>query len=144
MDFSALVDLVQATFEGIHRRVFLGDPSTNSKLRVEVVEAAEVEGICTLILIAPWTLIGMLFGGDEEYPDELTVASKTHKVLTNSIEGLGTYGAVNLVGDILALRTQEQARVLARSLAEPFRDAVRRAYESLEASDPDRRRFLGL
>ncbi|NIA25317.1 MAG: [NiFe]-hydrogenase assembly chaperone HybE [Gammaproteobacteria bacterium] len=144
VDVAPLVGSVQATFEGIHERVFSDDPATNSSLHVEVVEAVEVEGVGTLILIAPWTLIGMLFAGEENYPTELTIASKTYTVLTNSIDGLGTYGAVNLVRDILAFETQEQARMAARSLAEPFSVAVRRAYESAAAPDPDRRRFLGL
>lgn len=138
----ALAAATLTTFEGIHRDVFLGDPAAHPRLKVEVVEAALVEDTPTLILITPWTLNGMAFPPDEEFPGTLKVGGKEYPVFAHSLDELGPYQSVNLMPNVSSLSSPESARSLARSLAEPFRAAVARARQKRSVPDPDRRNLL--
>ncbi len=130
------------TFEGINQRVFAGDPAANPRLKVEVVQAAVVADTPTLILITPWTLNGMAFPPDERFPTTLKVGGKEYPVFEHSLEELGPYHSVNLMGDVSTLKSPESARALARSLSEPFAKAVADARGRQTVPDPDRRNLL--
>ncbi len=141
-NLDALAAATRTTFEEIHRRVFLGDPAANPHLKVEGVETALVEDTPTLILITPWTLNGMAFPPDELFPATLTVGAKEYPVFAHSLEGLGSYHSVNLMGDVSPLQSPESARALARSLRQPFAEAVGAARRKRSVPDPARRNLL--
>lgn len=111
-------------FGGVLERVFADDPAANPALVVEVVEASPVEGIPTLVLVAPWTINGLIFPPGDG-PAELVVAGVTRRVFRGDVPPLGVYWSVNLVPDVSRLTSPRQARTLAGSFAGPFREAVR-------------------
>jgi hypothetical protein len=113
-----------AAFCGVQERVFADDPAANPRLAVETVEAAMVDGVATLVLITPWTINGLLFPA-QDGPTELTIAAAPRRAFRGDVAPLGVYWSVNLVPDVSRLTSPRQARTLAESFAEPFRDAVR-------------------
>lgn len=126
-DPDLLADLaVRATaaFRDVQERVFSGDPAANAKLAVEVIETVVVDGTPTLVLITPWTINGLIFPTGPG-PDELVVADTRRTVFRGDVAPLGVYWSVNLVADVSRLSSPRQARALAESVADPFRDAVR-------------------
>lgn len=137
-----LAAATQATFSAIHRRVFLGDPAANPRLEVEVMEAALVEDTPTLILITPWTLNGMMFPPDGQFPGVLKIGGKEYPVFSHSLDELGPYASVNLMPDVSSLVSPESARALARSLGAPLRTAVASARQQQTVTDPSRRGLL--
>lgn len=141
-DPNAFASAVQEVFEEIHRRVFLGDPAANPRLRVEVVDAISVNGVPTLILVTPWTLNGMFVADPERHLDQLDVGKKRLPVFINALDEVGVYGSVNLVPDVGKVGNQEEARRLAVEVGDKFRRALALAFEELEVPDPDRRRLL--
>jgi hypothetical protein len=133
---------VQRTFEEIHRRVFLGDPAANPRLKVEVVGAAMAEDTPVLLLIAPWTLNGVAFPPDDRFPDSLVVTGRPYPVFRTEVEAIGRYCSVNLVPDVSMLRSPEEARTVAAELVGPFHEAVTSVRGELRLPDPSRRRLL--
>jgi len=126
-DLTLLEDLVVRAgqaFRGVQDRVFAGDPGINPRLRVEAVEPAWVDGVPTLVLITPWTLNGLMFPLGTG-PEELVVADTCRRAYRGDVAPLGVYWSVNLVSDVSGLTGPPQARRLATSFADPFRDAVR-------------------
>jgi hypothetical protein len=141
-NLDALVASVQTAFEAIHQRVFRGDPAANPRLKVEVVEPAFVEDVPTLILITPWTLNGMAFPPDGMFPEALQVGGKQYPVYPHCLDELGPYQSVNLLSDVHELQSPGSARAVARSLGEPFREAVASACRERTVPDPGRRDLL--
>jgi hypothetical protein len=126
-DLTLLDDLVLRAgeaFRGVHERVFADDPAANPRLDVEAAEPAVVEGVPTLVLITPWAMNGLVFPRGEG-PGELVIASMPRRAFRGDVPPLGVYWSVNLVPDVSRLTGPAQARRLAASFAEPFRDAVR-------------------
>jgi hypothetical protein len=144
MDVAALAAEVQRLFEAIHRRSFLGEPVANPRLKVEVIEAAEVEGAAVMILITPWTLNGMIFEVGDEFPTELVVGAKPYPVFEHELEEIGPYRSVNLMSDVSGLAAPEAARSVARALGEPLHAAVAAVRRARDVPDPGRRRLLGI
>jgi hypothetical protein len=127
-DLTLLDDLVlraDEAFRGVFERVFAGDPAANAQLDVEAVEPAVVDGVPTLVLITPWVMSGLFFPPGEG-PGELVIASVPRRAVRGDVPPLGPYWSVSLVPDISRLTSTGQARRLATSFAEPFRDGVRR------------------
>jgi [NiFe]-hydrogenase assembly, chaperone, HybE len=120
-----LLDRARTAFEAVHERVFAGDPAANPRLVVDTTEAAVVEGVPTLVLIAPWTLNGLIFPPDGAGPADLMVAGTRRRAFRGDVAPLGVYWSVNLVPDVSRLSSPRQARTLASSFAGPFRDGVR-------------------
>lgn len=140
---------VLAAFTDIHDRVFRGDPAANPRLRVEVVGAAMAADTPVLILVTPWTINGLAFPPDAEFPDHLDLAAKTYLVWSHELDGLGLYRMVGLLSSVACLQSPSEARELATAMAEPFRravEAVRRGVTAGDAGVPDagRRHFLQL
>lgn len=132
VDLAAVARRTQAVFEQIHQRVFLGDPVANPRLTVEVVGAATAHDTPVLVLITPWTLNGLAFPPNGKLPATLEVTGQPRRVYAAEVEALGPYRSVNLVADVSGLDSPEQARTVARSLAEPFRAAVERARRPID------------
>lgn len=141
-DLDDLAVRAQAAFEEIHRRAFAGDGAANARLKVEVVEAALAADTPTLVLIAPWTLNGLAFPPDEDFPSHLVINKRRHPVFVTDVAGLGRFRSVNLVTDVSALASPAEARTVAGALAEPFRDAVRRSRDDAGVANPSRRAVL--
>jgi hypothetical protein len=139
-----LADRVVAEFDGIHQRVFRGDPVANPRLKVEVIEPAMAEDTPTLVLITPWTLNGMAFPPDEEFPESLRFGDRAWPVFRHELEALGVYRSVGLVSHMSCLDSPSQARELAGAMAGPFRAAVARARRDVLVPDPGRRKLLRL
>jgi hypothetical protein len=139
-----LAGRVAEHFSRVHREVFLGDEVSNPKLWVEVVSPAMAGDTAAMILIAPWTLNGLVFPPDESFPTTLTVGAKEYPVFTAEVEGLGTVRSLNLASDVSTMPSQDAARGIAAALAGPFLEAVALARETGRVSDPSRRRLLGL
>jgi hypothetical protein len=126
-DLTLLEDLVARAgeaFRGVQERVFSDDASVNPRLRVEPVEPAWVDGVPTLVLITPWTMNGLMFPLGAG-PNELVVATIVRRAYRGDVPPLGVYWSVNLVPDVSQLTSLGQARRLAASFADPFREAVR-------------------
>jgi hypothetical protein len=119
-----LVARADEAFRGVQQRVFADDPAINPRLRVEALEACLVDGVPTLLLIAPWTLNGLLFPTGAG-PAELTVAGAVRRAYRGDVPPLGVYWSVNLVADVSRLASPRQARTLAQSYVGSFREAVR-------------------
>lgn len=130
-------------FQTVHREVFLGDPVSNPKLKVEVL-AEEDAGDCpTLVLVTPWMVNGVALPPDGELPASLSINGRTYPVFTAEVEGVGTLHSVNLAATTAAFTSHEAARSVAAAMAGPFREAVAAA-RSGRVADPSRRRLLGL
>jgi hypothetical protein len=139
-----LAATVAAVYQDIHERVFLDDPIANARLGVEVVEPAMAEDTPTLVLITPWTINGMAFPPDEEFPDSLRIGEKSWVVFRHELDELGVYRSLNLVSHVGCLDTQDQARELACAMAPRFTQAVARLRRDVLVPDPSRRKLLGL
>ena len=138
-DIQQLVATTCAEFEQIHHNSFLGDPACNPKLIVEIVEPAMVDDTHTMILIAPWTLSGIMFPNKGKAISELVVGQRRFPVFENTLDSIGTYSSVNLVPDVGGFADREAAQHAAAALAAPFREAVARALQEQSVADPGRR-----
>ncbi len=138
-DLAQLATATRLAFEGVQRRSSPGDPNWNPNLIVEVLAPAMVGQTPTLVLIAPWTISGMIFLADGTGMTELTVGKRRFAVGVDSIDAIGTYASVNLVPDVSGLADQEDARHAAMALALPFQEAVARALQERTVADPTRR-----
>jgi [NiFe] hydrogenase assembly HybE family chaperone len=142
MDIETLATTTERVFENIHRRVFLGEPVANPRLKVEVTEVTAVEDTPVMILITPWTLNGMMFPPDDAFPDQLVVGAKSYPVFSHELEEVGPYFSVNLMSDVSTLQAPEAARSVASALGEPLRNAVAAVRRARGVADPGRRRLL--
>jgi [NiFe]-hydrogenase assembly, chaperone, HybE len=115
----------EEAFRGVQERVFADDPAANPHLVVDAIEAALVDEVATLVLITPWTVNGLLVPRDDQGPTELMIAGGLRRAYRGDVAPLGVYWAVNLVPDVARLTSPRQARALAGSFAEPFREGIR-------------------
>lgn len=142
-----LVEHVRSYFDRVHREVFDGDPAANPRLRVEVLGAAMATDTPVLVLVTPWTLNGMAFPPDDDFPEQLTVGDRTYPVFVNEVADFGSYRSLNLIADVSGIESHDAARQRAEELAQPLRDAVSRARaprseREEHVADPGRRRLL--
>jgi [NiFe]-hydrogenase assembly, chaperone, HybE len=121
----ALAAGVRVAFDHLHRDVFLGDPVANPRLAVDVVDAAIVADTPTLVLVTPWTVNGLAFPPDDDFPDSLQIAGRTRPVFRVELAGLAVFRSVNLPPQTASLHSMSQARTLARSWVAPLHEAVR-------------------
>lgn len=122
-----LVAGTRAAFERVHREVFLGDPVANARLTVDVVDAAIVVDTPTLVLVTPWTVSGLAFPPDDDFPETLEIAERRRPVFRIDMVGVGGFRSVNLPVETAALHSMAQARTLARSWVPPLHQAIRAA-----------------
>lgn len=144
MNLDELAQRVSERFRRVHDEVFRGDPAANPALEVEVRGVGMGGDTPVLILITPWTLNGLVFPGDDRFPEQLVVNRRQLPVFSHELDGVGPYRSLNLVSDVSRLAGQDDARRLADELAEPFRDAVARAREVGDVPNPSRRRLFRL
>ncbi|MBE1494036.1 hypothetical protein H4696_001136 [Amycolatopsis lexingtonensis] len=120
-----LAGRVRDAFGRIGREKFRGDPVANPRLTVDVLGAAVVAGVPTMVVLTPWTITGLAFPPDDVFPGALEIAGRPRPVYRLEVTGLGTFRSVTLPTETATLRDMTQARGLARSWIEPFRLAVR-------------------
>jgi hypothetical protein len=119
-----IVANVRAAFERVHREQFLGDPAANPRLAVAVLDPAVVADTPVVVLLTPWTVNGLAFPPDDEFPAELEIAGRRRPVFRVEVPELGAFRSVNLPPEPSRLSSLAQARGLARSWSGPFQAAV--------------------
>ena len=139
MSLDALATDTHDAFQQVYRDAFQGDPLSNPRLRVEVVEAAMAGDTPTLVLITPWTISGMAFPPDGELPDSILVGLRSHPMLANELPGLGSYHSISLMSDVSKLESPASARSVAKAVAPSFREGIVAARAELTVPDPSRR-----
>jgi [NiFe]-hydrogenase assembly, chaperone, HybE len=137
-----LASRVGQAFERIHHSVFLLDPTTNPKLKVEVVDAGMAGDTPTLIVITPWTLSALAFPPDDRFPPTIEMSGREYAAYPIELPEVGQYRSVNLAPDVSRLPSAAHARKVARLMAPIFRDAVEKVRRDVTARDPSRRRLL--
>lgn len=130
---------VEAFFSDLDRDVFAGDPAANPNLRVEVVEAQPIAGGVVLVVIAPWTISGILFLEDTTFSDTIVIDGRRLPVLVNEVPSLGRYWSVALVREVGSLTSQDQARDKVAAVMASFLAAVAEVTASAGIEDPSRR-----
>ncbi|HUK70822.1 MAG TPA: [NiFe]-hydrogenase assembly chaperone HybE [Streptosporangiaceae bacterium] len=118
---------VRRAFDHVHREHFLGDPAANPRLLVDVLDPVVVADTPTVLLLAPWTINGLAFPPDDQFPDMLELAGRRRTVFRVEMADLGPFRSVNLPVEPAGLRSMAQARGLTRSWATHLHEAVRGA-----------------
>lgn len=126
-ELDQVVVKVRQAFDLVHRKHFLGDPVANPRLLVDVLDPAVVEDTPTALLLTPWTINGLAFPPDDEFPEALELAGRRRMVFRVEMAELGPFRSVNLPLEAGGLRSMAQARGLTRSWTGHFQDAVRGA-----------------
>jgi [NiFe]-hydrogenase assembly, chaperone, HybE len=122
-----IVANVRTAFELVHRKHFLGDPVANPRLAVDVLDPAMVVDTPAVLLLTPWTINGLAFPPDDQFPDVLELAGRRRMVFRVEMAELGPFHSVNLPLDAASLHSMAQARTLTRSWAGHFQQAVHAA-----------------
>jgi hypothetical protein len=119
-----IVANVRTAFELVYRKHFLGDPVANPRLAVDILDPAVVVDTPALVLLTPWTVNGLAFPPDDNFPEQLEIAGRPRLVFCLKMAELGAFRSVNLPLEAASLRSMAQARGLARSWSVHFHDAV--------------------
>jgi [NiFe]-hydrogenase assembly, chaperone, HybE len=127
LQLDEIVGNARQAFELVHRKHFLGDPVANSRLVVDVLDPAVVIDTPTALLLTPWTINGLAFPPDDEFPEVLEIAGRRRMVFRVEMAELGPFRSVNLPLEAGSLRSMAQARGLTRSWTGHFQEAVRGA-----------------
>ncbi|MGA7271236.1 MAG: [NiFe]-hydrogenase assembly chaperone HybE [Acidimicrobiia bacterium] len=131
---------VRSYFEDIHEKVFAGDPAANPNLRVELVSSALAHDTPVLVVVTPWTLIGLAFPPDGKLPSTLRLGASHYTVTANEVEELGPYFSILLVPDVSGYSSQDEVMAVARPLAEKLHMALESSrIETTQVVDGDRR-----
>lgn len=143
MSLEALAQSVAWYFEGLARGVFDGDPASNESLTVEVLGVSMALDTPVMIVITPWTVMGMAFPPDGLLPTGLRIDHRHYPVLANEVDGLGQYRSVLLIPDVSDYRDQAKVRDDALALLPGLLRAVGGCRkERVGVVDPDRRALV--
>ncbi|MGD2061491.1 MAG: [NiFe]-hydrogenase assembly chaperone HybE [Acidimicrobiia bacterium] len=138
-----IADLVAAYFERIAREVFAGDPASNPNLTVEVLGNGLAMDTPVMIVITPWTVMGMVFPPDGRLPPELRIDHRHYPVLENEVEAIGRYHSVLLIPDVSDYRNQEAVRDDAVALLPGLLSSIERwRKEKVGVADSERRALV--
>lgn len=124
-----LQERIRARFAAIHGPVFGGDGELSTGIEVEVIDAGVALDTPTFILLTPWTINGLAFPPDDEFPHGLSVDGRVRTVYWIENSELGPYRAVNLAPVGSHFPSPAHARKVAREYAHVFRRAVEEARE---------------
>lgn len=139
MDPGEAAARVEAFFSDLDRDVFAGLPTANQNLRVEVVEVQPIVGGVVLVVIAPWTISGILFLEDTSFGDTIIIDGRRLPVLVNELPSLGRYWSVAIVREVGSLTSQAHARESVAAVMAPFLTSVAAARSHAGVGDPSRR-----
>lgn len=143
MSFDDLVQSVDGYFQRVEREVFEGDPAANPNLTVEVMGADVALDTPVMIVITPWTVMGMAFPPDGRLPTELRIDHRHYPVLANEVDAIGRYHSILLIPDVSDYRDQAAVRSDAEALLPGLLNAVERwRNERVGVADSDRRALV--
>jgi hypothetical protein len=143
MGVEALARRVADYFEGVAREVFEDDPASNPNLAVEVLGTARALDTPVMIVIAPWTVMGMAFPPDGLLPTELRIDHRHYPVLANEVDAIGRYHSVLLIPDVSSYQDQEAIREDALALLPGLQHAIERwRTEKVGVADSARRALV--
>jgi hypothetical protein len=143
MSLEALAESVVAYFEKVARDVFEGDPVANPALTVEVLGATHALDTPVMIVITPWTVMGMAFPPDDRLPAELRIDHRHYPVLANEVDAIGRYHSVLLIPDVSDYRDQPAVRDDALALMPGLRNAIERwRTEKVGVANTERRALV--
>ncbi len=135
-----LVTRVHSYFERLNQEVFAGDPAANPNLTVEVLSSTVVHDTPALVLVTPWTLVGLAFPPDGRMPSTLRLGANHYTVMANEVAEIGPYFSILLVPDVSGYSTQSEVVDIARPLADQLNTALEKfRVESTQVEDEDRR-----
>lgn len=140
MSLEELVQSVADYFERLAREVFMGDPASNPELTVEVLGTALATDTPVMVVITPWTVMGMAFPPDGSLPPELRIDHRHYPVLANDVDAIGRYHSVLLIPDVSDYRDQTTVRDDAMALQPGLVSALEKwRNERLGVADSERR-----
>lgn len=143
MSLAALAQSVTSYFERVAREVFEGDPASNPNLTVEVLGATYAMDTPVMLVITPWTVMGMAFPPDGHLPAGLRIDHRHYPVIANEVDTIGRYHSVLLIPDVSDYRDQAPARDDALALLPGLRKAIERCRnEKVGVADMERRALV--
>lgn len=143
MSLEALTTSVEGYFGHVAREVFADDPASNPNLRVEVLGATVARDTPTMVVITPWTVIGLAFPPDGQMPSELRIDHHHYPVLSNEVEAIGRYHSALLIPDVSGYSDQAVVREEVMALAPGLTRAIESwRGEHVEVADSERRAFM--
>lgn len=143
MSFEETAESVAGYFERVAREVFAGDPASNPDLTVEVLGSALAADTPVMIVITPWTVMGMAFPPDGRLPTELRIDHRHYPVLANEVDAIGRYHSVLLIPDVSDYRDQGAVRDDAVALLPGLLSSIERwRMEKVGVSDSERRALV--
>lgn len=143
MNLEPLAQSVAAYFERVAREVFDGDPASNPNLEVEVLGTTMALDTPLMLVITPWTVMGMAFPPDGRLPSGLRIDHRHHPVLANEVDAVGPYHSVLLVPDVSGYTDQAAVRENALELLPGLTHAIERwRSQQVEVADSERRALV--
>lgn len=115
---------IRRVFAAIHGPAFDAASELSTGIEVEVFDAGLAFDTPTYILLTPWTINGLAFPPDDDFPSGLAVDSRVRVVYAILDSPLGPYRAVNLTPLGSHFPSPAHARKVARDFAPMFRRAV--------------------
>lgn len=119
----AISEILEQTFERIHRENMQGIPILNARIRVQTLGFHEYQGRITGIIITPWLMNFVLLPSEEEDWSELALGAKQfhkfpcskYKFLVNEIDGIGFCQTHSLFSPMNNFVSHEQAVAAAQN-----------------------------
>lgn len=124
---SALEDRIRKVFATVHGPAFEATDELATGLTVDVLDAGVAFDTPTYILVTPWTINGLAFPPDEDFPAAIEIDDQIHVVYSVTRSELGPYRAVNLAPVGSHFPSPAHARRFAEMSARRFRRAVEEA-----------------
>lgn len=122
-----LADRIRRVFTAIHGPAFGAHTEVSGVTEVEVIDAGVALDTPTYILLTPWTINGLAFAPDDDFPSGLEIDGQVHVVYSIQHSDLGPYRAVNLAPLGSHFPSAAHARRFAELSAARFRRAVEEA-----------------
>jgi hypothetical protein len=118
---------VRSVFARIHGPAFDADTELSTGIEVDVIDAGIALDTPTFILLTPWTINGLAFPPDRNFPVALEIDGATQPVYSVERSNLGPYRAVILAALGSHFPSATHARHFAERAAPKFRRAVEEA-----------------
>jgi hypothetical protein len=122
-----LQDRIRRAFSAIHGLALERRSEVSTGISVDVFDAGIAIDTPTYILITPWTINGLAFPPDDDFPSALEIDGRVRIVHAVDDSDLGPHCAVNLVPLGAHFPSPVHARKVARDFAPKFRRAVEEA-----------------
>jgi hypothetical protein len=123
----ARAEQVRRVFAKIHGPAFDADTELSTGIEVDVIDSGIALDTPTFILLTPWTINGLAFPPDRNFPVALEIDGATHPVYSIERSTLGPYRAVTLAPLGSHFPSAMHARHFAERAAPKFRRSVEEA-----------------